>query len=84
MDVRSNPAGALHKMLGIARIAALKNDLDAPEHLTGAPGVNDFAAGHFHLDPHVAFNSGYWINDDSLSHMISSLEIVSRSLHLIL
>jgi hypothetical protein len=77
MDVRSDPAGALHEVLGIPRIAPLQNEFDAPEHLPGAPGVNDLAAGHFHLDPHVAFDSGYRVNNDSLSHMISSLEMLS-------
>jgi len=33
MNVRSDPAGALHEMLGIPRIAPLQNDFDAPEHL---------------------------------------------------
>jgi hypothetical protein len=73
MNVRSDPAGALHEMLGIPRIAPLQNELDAPEHLPGAPGVDDLAAGHFDFNPHVAFDSGDRINRDSLSHMISSI-----------
>jgi hypothetical protein len=60
-------------MMRIARIAALQYHFDAAEHLPRGPGVNDFASGHFHLDPQVAFNSGYRINDDSLSHMIASI-----------
>jgi hypothetical protein len=72
MDVRSDPAGALHEMLGIPRIAPLKNHFDAPEHLPRAPGVGHFASGHLDFDAQVAFDSGYRINRDSLSHMISS------------
>jgi hypothetical protein len=33
MGVRSDPAGALHKMMGIPRIASLQNQLNTPEHL---------------------------------------------------
>jgi hypothetical protein len=76
MDVRSNPAGALHEMLGIPRIAPLKNELDAPEHRSGAPGISHFAPGHLNLDLEVALDSGDWINRDSLSHMISSIFVM--------
>ena len=34
MGVRSDPAGALHEMVGIARIASLKNQLDSSKHLS--------------------------------------------------
>jgi hypothetical protein len=76
MDVRSNPAGALHEMLGIPRIAPLKNELDPPEHRPGAPGIRHFAPGHLNLDLEVALDSGYRINRDSLSHMISSIFVM--------
>ena len=33
MGVRSDPAGALHKMVGIPGVASLQNKLDTPEHL---------------------------------------------------
>ncbi len=33
MCVRSDTAGALHKMVGIPGISALQNHLDTPEHL---------------------------------------------------
>ena len=33
MCVRSDPAGALHEMMGIPRIAPLKNHLNTAEHL---------------------------------------------------
>jgi hypothetical protein len=33
MGVRSDPTGALHKMMGIAGVSALQDDLYAPEHL---------------------------------------------------
>jgi hypothetical protein len=71
MDVRSDPAGALHEMLGIPRITPLENDFNAAEHLPGAPGVNDFASGHLDLDAEVPLDAGYRIDDDSLSHMVS-------------
>jgi hypothetical protein len=76
MDVRSDPAGALHEMLGIPRITPLQNKFNAAEHLPGAPGVNDFPTGHFDLDPHVAFDACDRINHDSLSHMISSIFVM--------
>jgi hypothetical protein len=72
MDVRSDPAGALHEMLGIPRIASLKYEFDAPEHLPRAPGIDHFAPGHLDFDAEVALDSGYRINCDSLSHLISS------------
>ena len=34
MRVRSDPAGALHKMVGIAGIASLKNQFDSSKHLS--------------------------------------------------
>jgi hypothetical protein len=71
MDVRSDPAGALHEMVRIARITPLKNHFNAAKHLPGTPGIDDFAACDFHLDPQVAFNAGNWINDYSLAHMVS-------------
>jgi hypothetical protein len=73
MDVRSDPAGTLHEMLGVPGIAPLQNHFDAPEHLPGAPGVDDLASGHLDFDPEVTLDTGYRINDNSLSHMISSL-----------
>ena len=33
MGVGSDPAGALHKMMCIPRIASLQDQLDTPEHL---------------------------------------------------
>jgi hypothetical protein len=74
MDVRSDPAGALHEMLGIPRISSLQDDFDAAEHLPGAPGVDDFASGHLDLDAEVPLDAGYRIDDDSLSHMISFIQ----------
>ena len=34
MGIRSDAAGALHKMVGVAGISTLQDDLNAPEHLT--------------------------------------------------
>jgi hypothetical protein len=73
MCVRSDPAGTLHEMVGIARIATLENQLDPSEHLSGTPGIDDLAIGNFHLDAKVALNPGNRINYDSLRHKISSL-----------
>jgi hypothetical protein len=33
MGVRSDPAGTLHEVMRIPRIASLQNQLDSPEHL---------------------------------------------------
>jgi hypothetical protein len=70
MNVRSDPAGALHEMLGIPRIAPLQNDFNPTEHLPGAPGVNDFSSGHLDFDSQVALDAGYRINYNSFSHII--------------
>ena len=77
MDVRSDPAGALHEMLCIPRVAPLQYDFNAAKHLPGAPGVNDFSASHFDLDPHVALDASYRINHYSFSH-ISLLPVELR------
>ena len=73
MGVRSNAARALNKMLGISGIPSLKNKFNAPKHLPGTPGVNDFASGHLNFYAKVAFDSGNRIYRDSLGHMVSSL-----------
>jgi hypothetical protein len=73
MDVRSDPAGPGDKMLGVARIPALKDHFDAPEHLAGAPGVDNLTASHLDLYPEVALDPGNWINHNSLAHIYSSL-----------
>jgi hypothetical protein len=74
MGVRSDPARALHKMVRIPRIAALKDHFNAAEHLSRTPGIDDFTAGDLNLDAEVAFDSCYWINDISFSHILSSLK----------
>ena len=73
MDVRSDAAGSRDKMLGVAWITPLEDHLNPPEHLPGTPGIDDLASGHLDFDPKVTFDSGDWINDDSFTHMISSL-----------
>jgi hypothetical protein len=70
MGVRSDPAGALHKMVRIPGIAALQYQLDTTEHLSGTPGVNDFTAFNFDLDTQVAFDSCNRINYNTLSHKL--------------
>jgi hypothetical protein len=44
-------------MMCIPGITPLQNQLDPPEHLAGAPGIDDFSAGYFDLDPEMAFDS---------------------------
>jgi hypothetical protein len=73
MDVRSDPAGSCDEVLRIAWIPPLKDQLDPPKHLPGAPGIDNFSTGHLDFDPEVTFDSGDRINDDSFTHMISSL-----------
>jgi len=58
-------------MMCIARIPPLKNHFNAAEHLPGAPGIDNFTSGDFHLDAKVAFDSGDRINYNSLAHMFS-------------
>jgi hypothetical protein len=70
MGVRSDPAGALHKVVRIPGIATLQYHLDTTKHLPGTPGVNDLAAFNFHLYTQVAFDSGNRINDNTLSHKL--------------
>jgi hypothetical protein len=73
MGQRSDPAGALHKMMGIPGIPAQQNQFDAPKHLRAAPGVDHFPSGHLYFNAKVAFYSGNRINGDSISHEVSSL-----------
>ncbi len=58
-------------MVGIARIPPLKNRFNTTEHLPGAPGIDNLPSRNFHLDTEVAFDSGDWINYNSLAHMFS-------------
>jgi hypothetical protein len=66
MRQRSDPAGALYEVVGVARIASLKNQFNASKHLARTPGIDNFAAGHLHFDPKVTFDSGDRIDHDSL------------------
>jgi hypothetical protein len=81
MGKGSDPAGALNKMMRIPWIASLKDHFNTAEHLTGAPGIYDLAAGHLDFDSKVSFDSGNRINCNSLCHMSSSIfkrKIVNR------
>jgi hypothetical protein len=71
MGVRSDAAGSGYEMMRIARVAPLKNQLDAAEHLARAPRIDDFAPGHFHFDAKVALDSGDWIHYYSFTHIYS-------------
>jgi hypothetical protein len=77
MGVRSDPAGALNEMLCIPWIPPLKNQLNPPEHLPGAPGIFHLAAFYLYLDTKVAFYSCNRINRYSFTHM-SSPPILKR------
>jgi hypothetical protein len=68
MGVSSDPAGALHKMVGVPWITSLKYHFNAPEHLSRTPGIDDFAAFYLHLNLEVAFYSGDWINYNAFTH----------------
>jgi hypothetical protein len=69
MGVRSDAAGAGHEMMRVPRIAALKNQFDATEHLSRTPRVDDFPTGHFHFDAKMALYSGNRINYYALTHI---------------
>jgi hypothetical protein len=71
MDVSTHTAGALHEMMGIPWVTSLKYHFYAAEHLPGTPGIDNLAARDFHLDTKVPFDSGDWINYNSLAHMFS-------------
>jgi hypothetical protein len=68
MGIGSDPAGTLHKVVGIARIASLKNHFNTAEHLARTPGIDHLSAFNLHLNPEVAFYSRYWINYNALAH----------------
>jgi hypothetical protein len=71
VGVRSDAAGALYEVMGIAGIAPLEDHFDAAEHLPGAPGIHHLAAGHFHLDAKMAFDSGNRIDGYSFTHIMA-------------
>ena len=80
MGVRSDPAGALHKMLRVPGIPALENQLDATEHLAGAPGIGNLATLNLDFNTKMTLNSGNRIDCYSLTHMfppILSKRIIS-------
>jgi hypothetical protein len=68
VDIGANATGALHKVMGIARISADEHHFDSPEHLAGAPGVRDLSPLDFHLDSQMTFYPGDGIYRDSLAH----------------
>jgi hypothetical protein len=68
MSVSSDPAGTLHKMVGVPRITTLEYHFNTSEHLSRTPGIDDFAAFYLHLNLEVAFYSGDWINYNTFAH----------------
>jgi hypothetical protein len=71
MDISTHTAGALYEMMGIPWVASLKYHFNAAEHLPGAPGIDNLASRDFHLDAKMPFDSGDWIDYNSLAHMFS-------------
>ena len=72
MDCSTYAADALGDRPGITWIAPDQDVLDASPHLARGPRFLDLAAVHFDIDTQVAFDSGYWINRDSLRHFLVS------------
>ena len=70
--VCSDSAGTLHEMMGIPGIPSLEDDLNAPEHLAGAPGIHHLAARHFNFDAKMSFNPGDRIYHDFCAHSFLS------------
>jgi len=69
MCVRSDPARTLNKMVSISWVPPLENQFDAPEHLTGAPGVRNLTTLNLNLDTKMALYSCNRIYRYSLAHM---------------
>ena len=58
MNRGSDPSNALDEQPGIAGIAALQDDLNAPEHGAGRPSVHNFSTIHLRFDSQMSFNPG--------------------------
>jgi hypothetical protein len=65
-------------MVSIPWIPALKNQLDASEHLARAPGIFDLAAFDFDFDPKVAFDSGNGVYHDFVCHIFLSFYLADK------
>ncbi len=63
---RAHAADALRERPGIARIAALEDDLDAAHHGAGARRPRDHGAVEFRLDAQMPFDPRDRIDDDGL------------------
>src|SRR5512139_36399 len=59
---RSDASYTLRDRPGLARVAPLEDQLDAPEHGAGRPGVCHLAALDLDFDPQVPLDSGDGIN----------------------
>ena len=64
MGVGAHAAGALSEVLGVARIAPLEDEFQAPEQGGTTAGVLDPAVLHFHFDAEVAFDTGQGVHHD--------------------
>ena len=66
----ADAANALSEGPGVARIAALEDQFDAPDHGAGAVGAGDLAVRvGFRLDAQMPFDAGDGIDDDALVHI---------------
>src|ERR1017187_3146770 len=61
---RADAANALGEGPRVARIAALEDQLDSPEHRGGGPGVLDESPVHLGFDSEMPFDAGDGIDDD--------------------
>ena len=62
VSIGADAAGALGKMLGIARVAAFKDGFNAAEEGGAAAGLFDHAAFDFHFNTQMAFDAGQRIH----------------------
>ena len=73
VDRRADAADTLGEEPGVARVAALEDELDAAEHGARAPRLGDFAAVHLRLDPQVSLDPRDRVDGDLGHHRSSSL-----------
>ena len=60
--IGTDAAGALGKMLGVARVAAFENEFQATEQGAAAAGFLDLALFHFHFNTQMPLNTGQRIH----------------------
>jgi len=75
MNIGTNTAGPLREQIGIARVTALQQDLNAAEQRGAAPGITDLPVGDFHFYAQMTLDAGNRVDDYSLSHSQFSLVV---------